>query len=151
MISAHQLPTFRSQMTQRKGLRLPSNGLLGRGSRVRVPPASPETNQLRARPASRPGFSRADLANSAHLLPTSSAKTPAAAQCSPATPAAQPKPPSDPPRCPDCGTPLKQIDPRPGKERWICPVALEAKRRGLLGQPGRKHKECWVWTRVPLV
>lgn len=51
------------------------------------------------------------------------------------------------PRCPDCGTPLRQIDPRPGKEAWCCPVALEAHRRGLLGQPGRKHAAAWVYER----
>jgi ssDNA-binding Zn-finger/Zn-ribbon topoisomerase 1 len=51
------------------------------------------------------------------------------------------------PRCPDCNTPLRQIDFRPGKEVWVCPVALEAKRRGLLGKPGRKHKEALVYTR----
>src|SRR5262249_39626137 len=85
--------------------------------------------------------------NFAHLLPTSTATAVNGAHCSPVTRAARAEPPSDIPRCPDCGTPLKQIDSRPGKEAWVGPVALEAKRRGLLGKPGRKHKECWVWTR----
>lgn len=49
--------------------------------------------------------------------------------------------------CPNCGTALRQIDRRPGKEAWICPVALEAQRRGLLGQPGRKHREVTVYVR----
>jgi hypothetical protein len=46
---------------------------------------------------------------------------------------------------------LRQIDDRPGKEAWICPVALEAQRRGLLGQPGRKHKAVWVYERKRVV
>jgi hypothetical protein len=50
-------------------------------------------------------------------------------------------------RCPDCNTPLRQIDERPGKEAWVCPVALEGQRRGLLGAPGRKHTEVTVWVR----
>jgi hypothetical protein len=37
------------------------------------------------------------------------------------------------------------IDSRPGKEAWVCPVALEGKMRGLLG-PGRKHSECYVYS-----
>lgn len=49
------------------------------------------------------------------------------------------------PLCPDCHRPLRQIDDRPGKEAWVCPIALEAKDRGLLGQPGRKHAEAWVY------
>ncbi|HXS98638.1 MAG TPA: hypothetical protein VN736_28775 [Candidatus Limnocylindrales bacterium] len=48
-------------------------------------------------------------------------------------------------RCPDCGGELRQIDSRPGKEAWCCPNALEAQRRGLLGQPGRKHKQVTVY------
>jgi hypothetical protein len=51
------------------------------------------------------------------------------------------------PKCPDCGTVLRQIDSRPGKEAWCCPVALEAQRRGFLGKPGRKHKEVRVYVR----
>lgn len=51
------------------------------------------------------------------------------------------------PVCPDCGTPFKLIDPRPGHEAYACPVALEAHARGLLGQPGRKHKAAWIWVR----
>jgi hypothetical protein len=51
------------------------------------------------------------------------------------------------PTCRDCGTVLRQIDARPGKEAWCCPVAMEAQRRGLLGQPGRKHKVVWVYER----
>lgn len=54
---------------------------------------------------------------------------------------------NDPPPCVDCGTPLRQIDDRPGKEAWACPIAMEAIHRGLLGKPGRKHKECMVWER----
>ena len=54
---------------------------------------------------------------------------------------------SDQPRCPDCDTPMRQIDDRPGKECWVCPVALKAKERGLLGQPGRKHKDALVYVR----
>ena len=49
--------------------------------------------------------------------------------------------------CPDCHRPLQQIDARPGKEAWVCPVAIEAKRRGYLGQPGRVHKEAVVFVR----
>ncbi len=49
------------------------------------------------------------------------------------------------PPCPDCGTPMRLIDDRPGKETWVCPVALEGKRRGILGQPGRKHKDCYTY------
>ncbi len=45
--------------------------------------------------------------------------------------------------CPDCGTPLKEIG---TYGEWICPVALEAQRRGLLGQPGRKHAAVWIYT-----
>ncbi len=51
------------------------------------------------------------------------------------------------PVCPDCGTRFQLIDPRPGREAWACPVALEAQHRGLLGRPGRKHKAVWVWVR----
>lgn len=47
--------------------------------------------------------------------------------------------------CPDCGTPLRQIDSREGKEAWACPVALRAQQLGILGQPGRKHKECMIY------
>ncbi len=50
------------------------------------------------------------------------------------------------PACPDCGTALRQIDFRPGKETWCCPVAIEGQRRGLVGQPGRKHKEALAYT-----
>lgn len=50
--------------------------------------------------------------------------------------------------CPDCGRPMRLIDARPGKEEWICPVALEAKRRGLIGAPGRKHKVLQTYRRV---
>jgi uncharacterized Zn finger protein (UPF0148 family) len=49
--------------------------------------------------------------------------------------------------CPDCGTALREIGTH---GEYICPVALEAKRRGLLGQPGRKHKTAAVWTRETL-
>jgi hypothetical protein len=49
------------------------------------------------------------------------------------------------PRCPDCGTPLRQIDARPGKQAWACPVGIEAQRRGILGQPGRKHTAVTVY------
>ena len=54
------------------------------------------------------------------------------------------------PSCPDCQTPLRQIDFRPGKEAWICPVAEKAKERGLLGKPGRKHKELLIYQRKQL-
>ena len=50
-------------------------------------------------------------------------------------------------KCPDCGTELRQIDARPGKEAWCCPVALLAQQRGFLGQPGRKHREVSVYAR----
>jgi hypothetical protein len=52
------------------------------------------------------------------------------------------------PKCRDCGRDLRQIDDRPGKEAWCCPVALEAQRRGILGQPGRKHKEVTVYVKA---
>lgn len=55
------------------------------------------------------------------------------------------------PVCPDCKSGLVLIDARPGKEAWACPVALEAQRRGLLGQPGRRHRVVWVWTRKTAV
>jgi uncharacterized Zn finger protein (UPF0148 family) len=51
------------------------------------------------------------------------------------------------PVCPDCGTALREIGTH---GEYVCPVALEAKRRGLLGQPGRKHKAATVWTRDAL-
>ena len=51
------------------------------------------------------------------------------------------------PKCPDCGTVLRMIDDRPEKERWACPVAIEAQRRGILGEPGRKHKAVLVYKR----
>lgn len=47
--------------------------------------------------------------------------------------------------CPDCNRPLHQIDERPGKEAWVCMVAVEAQRRGLLGKPGRKHSAATIW------
>ena len=47
--------------------------------------------------------------------------------------------------CPDCGTVLKQIERRPGREPWVCPVALEAQRRGLIGQDGRRHRQVTVY------
>lgn len=49
------------------------------------------------------------------------------------------------PKCPDCGTPMDQIDFREGKESWACPVALLAQRKGILGEPGRKHKTAMVY------
>lgn len=48
--------------------------------------------------------------------------------------------------CQDCGRPLRIIDERPGKEAAVCPIALEAQHRGLLGKPGRKHKVVWIYT-----
>lgn len=51
--------------------------------------------------------------------------------------------------CPDCGRPLTMVEARPGKpesdRRWYCPIAVEAQRRGILGQPGRKHKEALIY------
>ena len=54
--------------------------------------------------------------------------------------------PTDP-RCPDCNTLLRKVDARPGEEEWVCPVALEAQARGILGAPGRKHHEVWIYTK----
>jgi hypothetical protein len=51
------------------------------------------------------------------------------------------------PRCPVCKTLLKQIASRPGEEEWLCPIALEAQRKGILGEPGRKHKEVLIYTK----
>lgn len=50
------------------------------------------------------------------------------------------------PACPHCGTPLRQIDHRPGREAYACPVALQAQQRGFIGQPGRKHDAVYVFT-----
>lgn len=56
---------------------------------------------------------------------------------------------SDVAKCPDCGTPLKSVCEIPGKPRtFICPVALEAQRRGLLGKPGKKHTAVHVWEEI---
>lgn len=47
--------------------------------------------------------------------------------------------------CPDCKRPMVPLDDdRPGG-LWCCPIALEAHRRGILGQPGRKHKEAFIY------
>ncbi len=51
------------------------------------------------------------------------------------------------PKCPACGTELRQMDPRPGKETWVCPVSERARDRGILGQPGRKHSKVTVYER----
>lgn len=45
--------------------------------------------------------------------------------------------------CPDCQATLKQIDPRPRKEQWACPVAMEEQRQGLLGKG--KHEQAWIY------
>jgi hypothetical protein len=52
------------------------------------------------------------------------------------------------PRCPDCNTPLKPLGDSGEKQEWYCPVALEAQKRGLLGKPGRKHKEVWTYKAI---
>lgn len=60
------------------------------------------------------------------------------------------KSPDEQPRkhlCPDCQQPLKQIDWRVGKEQWVCAIALEAQKRGILGMPGKKHKAVIVYGR----
>lgn len=49
-------------------------------------------------------------------------------------------------KCPDCGRPLTLVPDRAG-DWWYCPIAVEAQRRGLLGKPGRKHKDAWVYLR----
>jgi hypothetical protein len=54
-------------------------------------------------------------------------------------------PQSEAPWCPDCGTPLQQIDDRPGKEAWICPVAARGKVSKKIGKPESKHQECWIY------
>ncbi len=59
---------------------------------------------------------------------------------SPVSPKASPEPPV----CPDCHRPLKKIWNGPPEE-WICPIAVEAKNRGILGQPGRHHKHAYVF------
>lgn len=52
------------------------------------------------------------------------------------------------PRCPDCNTLLRPVGAKPGEgEEWVCPVALEAQRKGFLGKPGRKHKEVLIYTK----
>lgn len=49
-------------------------------------------------------------------------------------------------RCPDCSTRLEYLCEIPGKLRaFVCPIAMEAQRRGLLGAPGRKHRIVQVW------
>jgi hypothetical protein len=50
------------------------------------------------------------------------------------------------PRCPVCNTPLRPVGAKPGEgKEWVCPVALEAQRRGILGQPGKKHKQVLIY------
>ena len=56
-----------------------------------------------------------------------------------------PEPPQ--PRCPDCNTLLRKVESRPGEEEWVCPIALEAQRKGILGAPGRKHQKVWIYIR----
>ncbi len=51
--------------------------------------------------------------------------------------------------CPDCSSVMRMLDDRPGrpeKRCWVCPVALQAKALGLLGQPGRRHKVVQIWS-----
>ena len=52
-------------------------------------------------------------------------------------------------RCPDCACSMRMLsgNSADGLEqfRWICTVAMEAKNRGFLGQPRRRHKECLVY------
>jgi len=43
--------------------------------------------------------------------------------------------------CPDCKRPLKNV----GEDSWLCPIALEAQRRGILGQPGRVHSRVLIY------
>jgi hypothetical protein len=45
------------------------------------------------------------------------------------------------PICPDCGRALTKIYDGPPEE-YMCPVALEGKRRGIF----RIHKDCYVYT-----
>lgn len=50
------------------------------------------------------------------------------------------------PPCPDCSRPMRLIFDQPGKPReFICAIALEAKERGFLGQPGRIHNAVIIW------
>jgi hypothetical protein len=44
--------------------------------------------------------------------------------------------------CPDCGVKLEQIDDRPGKEAWACPVAIREK---LSKEQYPQHKAAYVW------
>lgn len=53
--------------------------------------------------------------------------------------------PEPEPWCPDCGTPLVQVDDRPGKEAWACPVAMRGKAHNKIGKPESKHQECWIY------
>ena len=46
---------------------------------------------------------------------------------------------------PNSSAKLRQVLSDPSKQTWICPVAVEGQRRGLLGQPGKKHKEVMVY------
>jgi hypothetical protein len=55
------------------------------------------------------------------------------------------------PECPDCGTPMERIERPGGQVACRCPVAVEAQRRGFLGQPGRKHKSVVIYVRKPVV
>jgi hypothetical protein len=49
------------------------------------------------------------------------------------------------PWCPDCGTPLEQIDARDGFESWACPVAMRGKELGRIGRQESKHADAWVY------
>jgi leucyl-tRNA synthetase len=49
------------------------------------------------------------------------------------------------PWCPDCGTPLEQIDTRDGNEAWACPVAVKGKMLKRIGLPESKHQDAWVY------
>lgn len=53
--------------------------------------------------------------------------------------------------CPDCKRPMTQLpagETDLSKLRWICPIAVEAQRRGILGEVGRKHKVAQVYRLV---
>lgn len=53
------------------------------------------------------------------------------------------------PLCPQCKRPLRKLPAMPGElGEWYCPIALEARYRGLLGKPGKVHNEVWVWTEI---
>ena len=42
------------------------------------------------------------------------------------------------PNCPACGTPMRVLLPDAPLVEWVCPIAEEAQRRGLL--PARVHQ-----------